>query len=287
MKEPPVLIAQITDIHIGFELDNPDEPNRRRLDQVLAVLKEGRNRPDLMIATGDLTDKGDEESFKRCAAALKSCPFPVYPMVGNHDSRAMFAKTFPNVPMANGFVQYCIAIEGLRIIILDTLEEGRHGGAFCETRATWLKARLSEHRDVPTVIAMHHPPVDIGIDWMSTHPAEPWVARFTKALRGSKQVIAIWCGHIHRTILSPWHGIALSVCPATAAQLSLDLNPIDPERPDDRPMVNGDPPGYALHRWDGRTMVSHFDTAQERVTLAKYDERMQPLVRHLIEERPA
>jgi hypothetical protein len=33
-----MLIAQITDIHLGFEPDNPDEFNRKRLDQTLAVL---------------------------------------------------------------------------------------------------------------------------------------------------------------------------------------------------------------------------------------------------------
>ena len=44
-----MLIAQITDVHLGFEPDNPDELNRKRFDLVLAELIEGRNRPDLML----------------------------------------------------------------------------------------------------------------------------------------------------------------------------------------------------------------------------------------------
>ncbi|MEO9130089.1 MAG: hypothetical protein ABI240_02650 [Sphingomonas sp.] len=51
-------------------------------------------------------------------------------------------------------------------------------------------------------------------------------------------------------------------------------------------MVNADPPGYALHRWTRHGMVTHFDTVQEHVVLAKFDERMQPLVRDLFSERP-
>ena len=34
-----MLIAQITDIHLGFEADNPLELNRRRLDHVISVLQ--------------------------------------------------------------------------------------------------------------------------------------------------------------------------------------------------------------------------------------------------------
>ncbi|MES1974650.1 MAG: phosphodiesterase [Pseudomonadota bacterium] len=281
-----MLIAQITDVHLGFEPGNPEESNRKRLDLVLAELIEGRNRPDLLLVTGDLVDRGDLDSYRRLAEVLGACPFPAYPLLGNHDDRGNFAQAFPHVPVVAGFAHYDIALEGLRIIMLDTLEVGRHGGGFCEVRAAWLRARLAEHRDTPTVIVMHHPPLDMGIDWMATHPDEPWVQRFTAAIAGHGQVQAIWCGHLHRPIVAPWNGIAVSVCPATAVELSLDLNPIDPEHPDGRPMVNADPPGYALHRWTGHGLVTHFDAAQEHIVIARFDERMQGLVRELFAERP-
>lgn len=282
-----VLIAQITDTHLGFETGNPDEPNRQRLDAVLALLTEGVNRPDLMIVSGDLVDKGDAESYRRCAAAFEACPFPVYPCLGNHDDRETFARVFPQIPMTSGFAHYCVALDGLRIILLDTLEPGRHGGGFCEIRAAWLAEQLFEQRDVPTIIVMHHPPFDAGIDWMSTKSNEPWVARFTDVIAGHTQIEAIWCGHLHRPIVASWRGVPVTVCPATSAQLALDLRPIDPEAMDGRPMVTNDPPGYALHRWSGGGLVTHFDTAQPRETLARFDETMQPLVRGLFAERPS
>ncbi|WP_034158438.1 phosphodiesterase [Sphingomonas sp. ERG5] len=281
-----MLIAQITDTHLGFEPGDPDEPNRRRLDAVLAMLAQGVNRPDLMIVSGDLVDRGDEESYQRCAEAFAACPFPVYPCLGNHDDRETFARVFPHVPMPSGFAHYCIALDGLRIILLDTLEPGRHGGGFCAVREAWLSERLAEQRDVPTIIVMHHPPFDAGIDWMSTRSDEPWVARFARAIAGHDQIRAIWCGHLHRAIVAPWQGVPVTVCPATSAQLALDLRPIDPAVMDCRPMVVGDPPGYALHRWQDGGLVTHFDTAQPRETLAKYDGKMQPLVRQLCAEQP-
>lgn len=280
-----MLIAQITDLHIGFIPNAPDEANRQRLDSVLDTLIDGPNRPDLLIVSGDIVDRGDDESYARVAKILGRVPFPVYPCLGNHDDRAAFSRAFPHVAVSGGFVQYCIRLGGLRLIILDTLEPGRHGGAFCDARAAWLRAELDADPTTPTVIVMHHPPIDIGIAWMSGGPDERWVQRFADTIAGHRQVIAIWCGHMHRSVASLWRGITVTVCPATAAQLALDLRSIDPELPDDRAMITADPTAYALHRWANNHLVTHFDTAEPHGTLAKFDANLQPLVRHLAHER--
>lgn len=282
-----MLIGQITDIHLGFDPDNPAEFNRKRLDQVLRHLCEPHNRPDFLLATGDLVDRGDGDSYRRLRNALSICPFPVWPCLGNHDMRASFCEHFPEIPTADGFVQYEVDAGPMRLLFLDTLEEGRHGGAFCETRAAWLAARLTEKPGKPVIIVMHHPPVEVGIDWMNTHPDEPWVLRFAATIAGQSQVKALICGHLHRPIVAAWNGTTVAICPSTAPQVALDLAPIDPDKPDNRPMIIADPPAFALHRWNGRELVSHFDNADEHVMLAKYDEKMQPLVRSLLAERPS
>jgi 3',5'-cyclic-AMP phosphodiesterase len=281
-----MLIAQVTDIHLGFEPDNPSEFNRKRLDQVIRQLSAMNPRPDMLLATGDLVDRGDGESYRRLRNALDGCPFPVWFCLGNHDDRANFIEWYPEIPTADGFVQYEVQAPSLRLLFIDTLEEGRHGGAFCETRAQWLKARLAEKPEEPTLIVMHHPPVEVGVDWMNTHPDEPWVARFTDAIAGFGQVRGIVCGHLHRPITVGWQGTTISICASTAPQVALDLAPIDPENPDGRPMIIADPPAFALHRWDGEHLVTHFDNADEHVVLARFDRKMQGLVRSLLGERP-
>lgn len=282
-----MLIAQITDLHLGFDAGNPFEFNQKRLDAVLEVLIDGPNRPDMLLVTGDMSEHGDDDSYRRCAAALAVCPFPVYPTVGNHDRRAPFARHFPQVPMVDGFVQYSVRHGGLHLIVIDTRERGRHGGGFCARRAAWLGARLDEHPDTPTVIVMHHPPFDAGIEWMATHADERWVATFVATIAGHRQVRAILCGHLHRAIVAPWRGVSAIVCPSTAPQVALDLNPIDPERPDGRAMIIAEPPGYALHRWTGRELVTLFDTVGDHAVLARFDGKFQPLVRALRAEWPA
>ena len=281
-----MLVAQITDIHLGFEPDNVAEFNRKRLDQVLHSLSELDPRPDLLLATGDLVDRGDIDSYRRLRMALAGCPFPVYPCLGNHDIRATFCETFPEVPTADGFVQYVVDTDAVRFVILDTLEEGRHGGGFCATRAAWLRETLAAAPDRKTIVVMHHPPFDTGIEWMTTHPDEPWVLRLRDALAGHDQVAGILCGHIHRTIVTTWAGVPAAVCPSTAPQVALTLAPIDPDDADMRPMIIADPAAYALHFWNGSDIVSHFETADTHVVIARFDDAMRPLVVSMLDERP-
>ncbi len=281
-----MLIGQITDLHLGFDPGNPNEFNRQRLDQLIDHLHHGANRPDLLLITGDLTDHGNAESYARVAEVIAACDFPVHMCLGNHDERASFRAQFPHVPEAFGFIQYAHEHHGLRFLMLDTLEEGRHAGAFCEVRAAWLRAKLAEAPDVPTIIAMHHPPVEVGIEWMNTVAEEPWVARFAQAIEGADQVKAILCGHVHRPIVTTWRGKTVAVCASSAPQVALDFCPIDPRHPDNRAMIVAEPPACAFHRWNGRDFITHFDNAEPSVTLARYDAKMQPLVRSLLNERP-
>jgi Icc protein len=281
-----VLIAQVTDIHIGFDPGNPDEHNMVRLKSVLARLAEGPNRPDMLLLTGDLTESGDADCYRRLIDALGVCPFPVWPMVGNHDSREELLAAFPQAPSSGGFVQYAIEGRNLRVLMLDTFEPGRHGGAFCDERAAWLKAELAAHPDTPTLIAMHHPPVAAGIVWMDTDAAEPWVARFADAIAGHLQIVSIICGHVHRTLMTGWKGVPLVICPSIAPAVALNLSPIDAERPDGRDLISDEQAGYALHRWNGENLISHFESVGSLRCLARFDENLQPMIRAMLAERP-
>jgi len=283
-----VLIAQMTDIHVGFAPDEkPEELNLTRFRATLKRLLEGPNRPDVLVLSGDITDRGDAESFAKTAALLADCPVPILPMVGNHDSREGLLGAFPQVvPAEGGFLHYVVeAGLGLRIICLDTLEDGRHGGAFCEARAGWLTARLAEAPDTPTLIFMHHPPVVAGIDWMDPAPEEPWIQRLRSVLEGQRQVLAVHCGHLHRQINARFAGIPLGVTPSVAPLVAMDLNAIDMHRPDDRELITAEPPTYALHRWDGASLVSHYERVGDWQVLARYSAALQPMIEGMFAER--
>ncbi|HEX5776067.1 MAG TPA: phosphodiesterase [Caulobacteraceae bacterium] len=280
-----MLIAQLTDIHLGFEPDDPNELNRRRLDRAVAAVM--AHKPDLVLATGDLTENGDPPSYARLREAFAAIPCPVLATVGNHDLRDNFLAAFPETPVNEGFVQYVVEDWPLRLVVLDTLEEGRHGGAFCEARAAWLEARLAEAPDRPTLVVLHHPPIETGIDWMTIAPGEPWAERLAAVVSRHRHVVAVVCGHIHRQISCQWAGTTLIVCPSTAPQVTLDLRPMDPDRPDGRPLIVAEPPAYALHLWTGERLVSHLGRAEDDEVLARYEPKFQGFIRHLFDERGA
>jgi 3',5'-cyclic AMP phosphodiesterase CpdA len=256
-----MLIAQITDLHIGFSGDRPDEPNLLRLERVIDALAALTPAPDLLIASGDLTEHGDEASYRRLERALLRLPFPIHYALGNHDRRASFRSAIPNAPDADGFIQYVIESGPLRILVLDTLDEGRHGGAFCTVRAQWLADRLAEQPDRPTIIILHHPPVEVGIAWMDPDPAERWIALLTETIGNRPNIVGFLTGHVHRPISLPWMGHALIVCPSSAPEVGLDFTPSDPDFPEQGHLtiLKGEP-GFAIHHWTGERLITHFGT---------------------------
>lgn len=282
-----MLIAQVSDLHIGFERGHPDEPNLRRLNRVLDRVLALNPLPDMLIASGDLTENGDEESYTVLARALARCPMPVHLMVGNHDLRGALARIFPDTPIDDGgFVQQVIERPDLRLILLDTLEEGRHGGAFCDARAAWLSARLAEAPDRATLLFVHHPPQSVGIPWMDPAPTEPWIARLAGAIAGHPQIIGLVSGHVHRSSQTSWSALPLTVCPSTAPEVSLVLTPIDAGHADDRALIEDGDPGFALHSWQAGRLITLFGGCPP-TTLARYTDKLQPMIASMLAERAA
>ena len=281
-----MIIAQMTDIHIGFEPDaKPEELNRQRFRATLDRLLKQPNVPDMLVCSGDITDRGDADSFAKTAELLQGLPFPVHMMVGNHDSREGLLAAFPHTLHEGGFIHTAFMADGLLVVLLDTLEPGRHGGAFCTARRDWLRAKLDAHRDVPTVIFMHHPPVVSGIAWMDPRADEEWILNLAAALDGMDQVQAIHCGHLHRPIQTSFCGIPLSVTPSVAPLVSLDLRPISGDTPDARALITTEPPTYALHYWDGTRLVSHYEKVSDWDVIAYYSPHLQPMIREMERER--
>jgi len=276
-----MLIAQLTDIHVGRSPEEgAGELNQVRLRAVLDRLLAEPHRPDLLVLTGDVTENGDRASFARTAALLADCPLPVWPVVGNHDTREALVHAFPQVrPAEDGFLHYVVEQGGLRLVMLDTIEPGRGAGAFCDARAAWLAARLAEAPATPTLIFMHHPPVASGIDWMDPPRDAGWIDRFGAAIDGHRQLRAICCGHLHRPMATALRGVPVQVAPSVAPLLALDLRAVDPERPDQRALVVAEPPAYALHRWDGEALATHYAQVGDWPIAARYTEELQPMIR--------
>jgi 3',5'-cyclic-AMP phosphodiesterase len=113
---------------------------------------------ELIVVTGDLSDWGDREDYRRLKALLAEVPIPVRLCIGNHDERAAFLEVFPEAGDAGGFAQGWHDTSKGRCLLLDTWGPQTHAGSYCEARQAWLEVRLSEHPG-PFFIFMHHNPI--------------------------------------------------------------------------------------------------------------------------------
>ncbi|HBN9604020.1 TPA: hypothetical protein L3884_006431 [Pseudomonas aeruginosa] len=123
----------------------------------------------------------------------------------------------------NGFVQYACDFGDYLALFLDTNEPDVSWGVYCETRAAWLRGRLSES-DKPVLLFMHHPYFPIGIRSMDAISLRDTTA-FLSAISGFEHRIRqIFFGHIHRPICGSFRGVGFSTLHGTNHQVALELD---------------------------------------------------------------
>lgn len=256
MNSDALLVCQISDMHIK----TPGKLSYRKVDcaAMLARCVEEilrlRQRPDLVIATGDLVDFGRPEEYAHLRQLLSPLPVPVYLIPGNHDARDALRDAFPDhgyLRQWPAFIQYAIEDWPVRIVALDTLIPGQGGGELCAERLEWLERTLAAQPDKPTLVVMHHPPFTTLIGHMDSQGFRD-SASLAKVIGRHPQVERVLCGHLHRPILSRFGGTIASTCPSTAHQVALDLDV------DAASAFVMEPPGFQLHAWQtGSGMISH------------------------------
>ena len=250
-----MLIAQISDMHIKA----PGRLLYKRIDtagyleRAVAHIQKLEPRPDIVLATGDLVDGGTPEEYDFLRQLLTPLGMPIYLIPGNHDQRDPLRAAFPDhayLPR-DGFLQYAIEGHAVRLLALDTLVPGKPSGALCAERLGWLEARLGERAE-PTILFMHHPPFECGIDAFDRARLNVGAERFADIVKRHPHVERVVCGHVHRPIQMRWAGTMASIAPSTAHQATLDL------RSGAKLSMIMEPPGLALHQWrPGSGLVTH------------------------------
>ena len=252
-----MIVAQITDLHVVAKdrLLQGVIPTNTQLAEAVAHINSLDPRPDVVIASGDLTDHGLAEEYDLLREILANLIPPVFVIPGNHDRRESLLTAFADEdympPRDAPFVNYAIETFPLRLIGLDTTVSEHNHGMMCERRLRWLDETLSARCDSPTLIFMHHPPFRTGVQWMDA--AGLHGGRMMEAVvRRHRQVVRVACGHIHRPIHVGWGGTIASVSPSTCFQAALNLTGRGGFE------ITMEPRAVQLHVWDeGYGVISH------------------------------
>lgn len=251
-----MLIAHISDLHIAGwgKKAYGIAPTAENLASCVDHINKLQPAVDLVLVTGDITYSGLLEEAERAATLLGELRCPFYLIPGNHDNRSTLWSVFggqacPEID--DGFMNYVIEGYPLCFIGIDSTVPGEPGGEICQIRATWLDERLSETKEQPTVIFMHHPPVKCGV--LETD-VDGFIGadRFGDILEKYTNIKSILCGHIHLPTHIGWRGTVISIAPSMGIPLVLDLTLEQPSQ------FTLDVPGYQLHYWSSdKNLVSH------------------------------
>lgn len=205
-------LIQISDFHLHAD---PGARGRsgfplRQLEAVLEAV--GRERPDAVLVTGDVSDDETAVSYQLAADALDRLGVPWFWLAGNHDEPALMAER--REPLE------ALDLGAWRVLAVDTRVSGQPHGELGPERLARLAERL-EGDERPTLLVMHHPPLPVGSAWIDALGLQDRDA-FWQALAAYGQVRAILCGHIHQAFSSHRRldegEVAVYGCPSTGDQ---------------------------------------------------------------------
>jgi 3',5'-cyclic AMP phosphodiesterase CpdA len=193
-------LLHLSDLHFGTH-EAPD------VAKSLAPLIE-RVDPEIVVATGDLTHRGQAAQHDRAAAFLRSLGRPLLAIPGNHDIPytfpARFTRTWAQFERVWGTTEPLYASGSIVVVGLNSVRAWRHqsGGL----REQQLQRAGEELGGAPEgalrVVALHHHL--IGAPWRSRKRP---VARRSEVLArlvdaGAELIVA---GHIHQGAVSERH----------------------------------------------------------------------------------
>jgi 3',5'-cyclic-AMP phosphodiesterase len=246
MRPKPVLIAQISDLHIK----PPGALAYRRVDTAKALercviaLNEFIPKPDLVVISGDLADTPTPEEYEHLKRLLAPLKLPFVSIPGNHDSRELMRAAFPLASYAfpSGALNQRVEIGGLDLMLLDSSVPGKPHGELEAATLQWLEEILASAPDRPALLFLHHPPFKTGI-WHMDHQNLLNAGELALVVRRHPRAQLIAAGHVHRATLTMFAGVPATICPAPNHAVDLDLAELR------EPSFKVEPPAFHLHSW--------------------------------------
>ena len=188
-----------------------------QLRELLEAIERTGRRPEAIIVTGDLADRGEASAYAELASLVEPVAERIGARIvwgmGNHDDRAAFRSELLGGIRTQDPVDQVLWLNGLRIITLDTSVPGQHHGEVDDAQLAWLADELTRPALDGTILTMHHPPIPSVLDLaVSVELREQ--SRLAAVLVGS-DVRAILAGHLHYSSTATFAGIPVSVASAS------------------------------------------------------------------------
>ena len=209
-------IIQLTDPHLFKEekgcllgLDT-----RKSLKAVLEDIVAKAIKPDLILATGDISQDQSPESYKYFSEVMDELEIPVCWIPGNHDDVHQMAKSLngKNISSAKK-----VNIGQWQIILLDSALPGQVYGRLGREQRNYLSKAIKSQQAAYLLTVLHHHPVDIQCQWLDPLGLED-ADEFFEILDGCSSIRGLLWGHIHQ-MYDQYHGkIRMLATPSSSVQ---------------------------------------------------------------------
>jgi Icc protein len=205
-------ILQLTDLHLGPRLGD-----RRwlALARLLAELPGRVGVFDRIVLTGDLSTHGQPAVYRALRTQLLPWLDQLRLVPGNHDNSPVLREMFADRMLAGSPGATCVDdMQGLRLVGLDTSQPWRVSGRLGQAQLDWLPGVLDP--GLPSLLFMHHPPLDVGTWWLDKDSLRDRDA--LASVIQDRGVLGAFCGHVHQAFRGSLGAVPVWTTPSTAYQ---------------------------------------------------------------------
>ena len=221
-----MLIAQLTDTHITVPQNKNENcyVKLEALQKCVVQINELDTLPDVVIHTGDLCHNGYKDEYKLTKSVMDELQVPYLVTAGNRDSVKNLIKEFDlkSIEIVDQlFLQYSTDIASYRLVSVDTSSHDSNLGCLDFPKLAHLDKLLGQRPYCPTIVFMHHPPIKLSSSETPTHEYENYrmIQNFAEIIDRHPQIIALFCGHIHRSFSSYINTAPVLVMPPLSKKL--------------------------------------------------------------------
>lgn len=216
-----VRVVQLTDTHLcksqGGTLLGMDTDHS--LQAVIDLVKAERPAIDLLLGTGDLSDQGSLEAYRRLQQYFSQLTDIHCWLPGNHDNRDNMAS------VADRPLRLCreLRLGRWQVLMLDSQVPGEVGGELGPAELSLLEEALQAAAadDLFSLVCLHHQPVKIGCEWLDQQMVAD-AADFFAVLERFPRVRGVLWGHVHQQIDKRRDNMLLMASPSTCVQFAPD-----------------------------------------------------------------
>lgn len=203
--------VHISDLHYTVNIKNHSSSRSNLIEALRLIIddiKSIENHLDFVAITGDLTEIGDLESYKQLKILLNILDIPIFVVPGNHDEPMAFGEIFNQngAEQGRGFTDYCINLNGVQLLGMNTQIIGQAQGKLSDTQLSWIEEKLSDHKFSRNIIFMHHPAFLTGFSGYDETILLSGREALGNIIERSTSKIIILSGHIHKPFQAVWRG---------------------------------------------------------------------------------